>query len=309
MLPLLRHLKRVEHRGDVNRFVLELSDGPRLTGDPPCAQDDGQVVLNGGRPLLGFSGLRLESSDSDERFASMKARGEWPRTWYRDELGREYLAMDKISPEAAVLFYVDLISAPSSRLHWAVFLPMEDGGQSLEAPRCTVGHGVVLHGQFFLDAGRKKIHDLESLHLEPVEVADASDESQLRRIWNQRLAQDVLLPMVLPALERHAVQQKISTEECGLLTATISKTDWFQTFQNYICRDSVWLRTLEPGAEPLWRLVGGDTRFRLRPVPTPPKSAPERPWAVFPEMSKSKGVALRHECSVSVGPASAMAGA
>ena len=288
MLPLLRHLERVEHKGAANRFVLDLAGTPRLMGEPPCAQADGQVLLQGRRPLLDFSGLRLQSIDADGWFASTKAREEWPRTWYRDELGREHLAKDKTSPEAAVLFCADLGSDPSSRLHWAVFLPVDDGGESLEAERGKLGHSIVLHGQFFLDAGRKKIHGLDHLPGEPLEISDARvDESLLRTVWNQRLAQDVVLPMVLPALARYAGQQKLSANECGLLTAAISKSNWFRTFQRHICRDSVWLRTLQPGVEPRWCLVEGDARSQLRPVPTPPKAVAERPWTVFPELATS----------------------
>ena len=49
--------------------------------------------------------------------------------------------------------------------------------------------------------------------------------------------------------------------------------------------DRVWLRTLEQDAKPRWRLVEGDSRSRLRPIPKPPGSAPERPWKVFPELA------------------------
>lgn len=289
MLPLLRHVECVEHKGNVNSFVLELSSGARLIGDPPCAQADGQILYDGKEPLLGFSGLRSESADA--WFATAKAREEWPRTWYRDELGREHLAIDKASPEAAVLFCAGFDSAPISRLHWAVFLPVEDGGQRIRAEGCRLEHSIVLHGQFFLDAGRKNIHGLESLHLAPALDHDARmDESALRTAWNQKLAQDVLLPMVLPALDRYTEKLKLSTDECGFLTEAISTTDWFRTFRKHICRDSVWTRTLQRGTEPRWSLVEGDARLRLRPVPKPPNSVPERPWLVFPELSTSNVV-------------------
>ena len=85
MLPLLRHLECVEHKGNINSFVLELSSAAKLIGDPPCAQAQGQILFEGKEPLLGFSGLRSESADG--WFATAKAREEWPRTWYRDDWG------------------------------------------------------------------------------------------------------------------------------------------------------------------------------------------------------------------------------
>ena len=62
---------------------------------------------------------------------------------------------------------------------------------------------MVLHGQFFLDAGRKQIHDLEHLHADPVPLDGAPiDEGWLRRAWNRRLAQDVLAPLGATGLGR-----------------------------------------------------------------------------------------------------------
>ena len=282
MLPLLRHLERVEHKAENNRFILKLASASRLMGDPLIPQASGRVLLADGRPLLAFSGRRIESADG--WFSELKAREEWPRTRYRNELGRERQTTDRASPEAAVLFYSGRGSETRSRLQWAVFLPVDDGGERLETDSAERAHSLVLHGQFFLDAGRKRIHDLEQLHLNPAPLGDASiDESSLRRVWNQRLAQDVALPLVLPALEDHA--RYLPEDECSILTKAISDSDWFKIFRGHVCRDRVWLRTLEQDAKPRWRLVEGDSRSRLRPIPKPPGSAPERPWKVFPELA------------------------
>ena len=286
MLPLLRHLESVEHKGEDNHFVLRLADASRLMGDPPCQQTSGEVLWADGRQRLAFSGRRIEGPDTDGRFADMKAREEWPRTRYRDESEQEQEEKDKASPEGAVLFCSGHRSETSSRLHWAVFLPVEDGSEELGDGRGKRGHSLILHGQFFLDAGRKRIHDHEHLDQEPEPLGDAPiDESRLRRAWNQRLAQEAVLPLVLPTLEDHVGQHGLSDDECGALTGAISKSVWFRTFRGYICRDRVWLRTLEEGAGPRWRLVDGDSRPRLRPLPKPPGSAPERPWKVFPKLA------------------------
>ena len=283
MLPLLRHLKRVEHKGGDNRFVLELADGPRLMGE---AKASGQVLWVDGKPRFAFSGRRVESPDADGRFADMKARKEWPRTRYRDELGKEREEKDKASPEGAVLFCSGHRNETISRLHWAVFLPVEDDSEDLGGIDGKRGHSLILHGQFFLDAGRKRIHDHEHLHQEPESFGDAPiDESRLRGAWNQRLAQEVVLPLVLPTLDDHVRQHGLSDGECHELTGAISKSDWFKTFRKHTCQDGVWLRTLEQNTGPRWCLVEGDSRSELRPLPKPPGSAPERPWRVFPELA------------------------
>ena len=285
MLPLLRHLAHVEHKGKGNRFVLRVAPHtPRLMGEPPCEQTSGQVQWADGRPLLAFSGRRIASPDTDGRFAEMVAREGWPRTRYRDELGQEREEKDKASPEGAVLFCSGRTET-SSRLHWAVFLPVEDGSEGLGHNHGERGHSLILHGQFFLDAGRRRIHDHEHLHEDPNLSDVQTDESALRKAWNQRLAQEMVLPLVLPTLEDHVGQHGASDGECRELTEALSKSRWFKTFRKHICRDGVWLRTLEQSTGPRWRLADGDSRTRLRPLPKPPGSAPERPWKVFPDLA------------------------
>ena len=284
LLPLLRHLERVEHKGVSNSFVAKLERAPRLLGGQPVDRTEGKVVLDGGHAPLSHSGLRAREEDGV--FRDMMARPEWPRIRYRDELGHEREAPDKALPEAAVV----LCSAARgksvrSRLQWAVFLPVEDGREDLGPVRETRAYSLVLHGQFFLDAGRRKIHDLEYLHADPERLANAPvEESLLRRTWNQRLAQDVLLPLVLPALARHVVQEQLSDAESAALTETISTSDFFGTFRPYVCRNGTWVRTLQRDAGPRWCLVEGDRRACLRPLPKPPASAPRRPWKIFPEL-------------------------
>ena len=288
LLPLLRHLKRVEHKRQDNRFALQLVDDSRLMGEAPRETTQGHVLTEDGKPLLAFAGRRLQDSDTDGWFAKMRAREEWPRTRYRDELGHERVAVDKTAAEAAVLFTSGLASVTRSRLQWAVHLPVEDDNQDfdIEADRGERRHSLILHGQFFLDAGRKKIHGLEHLHEAPDLPDDAPiDESRLRRVWNQRLAQDILLPIVLPTLEDHVRHHDLSADECSVLAGTISSCKWFKTFRRHVCRDGAWLRTLHPGDGPRWRMIRGDLRSRLRPVPKPPKSARERPWKVFPKLA------------------------
>ena len=76
ILPLLRHLDRIEHRGDGNAFTLRLkTERKLLLGQGDSA---GEVVSDGDRPLLRFGG-RSAAQDIDGPFALLKAREEWPR--------------------------------------------------------------------------------------------------------------------------------------------------------------------------------------------------------------------------------------
>ena len=285
MLPLLRHIECVEHRGKNNRFAVRLADGSRLMGIAPRERVHGQILKGNGRPLLNFSGRGQMGTDADSRFVEMRALDAWPQTWFRDELGRASRAPDKTSPEAAVLLCSGRDDAPRSRLQWAVFLPVEDGSENIRVDGVTRGFSLILHGQFFLDSGRKKLHGLSRIHDEPSDLGDVGgEESELRTIWNQRLCQDVLLPLVLPVLDDHVRQHALSGDECSALTKALSDSDWFKAFRKHICRDAAWVRTLEQGSTPRWRLVEECSRFQLRPVPSP-ESDPERPWKVFVELA------------------------
>ena len=287
MLPLLRHLERVEHRGGDNHFELQLNGHSRLMLEPYRERAHGQILTERGRPVLSYSGRRRNEFDSDGFFAKLKAREEWPRTRYRDELGYEREAIDKTIPEAAVIFCSTTRSANvASRLQWAVFLPLGDGSEDFGVCLSERALSVILHGQFFLDSGRKTIHGMEHLSADPKEPGVGPiDENRLRTHWNQRLAQDVSLPLVLPTLEDHVGQQEFDDEECSVLTRAIFDSDWFRKFRRHVCRDGDWLRMLPHGAEPRWRVVGGACRDKLRPFPRPPKSDQERPWRVFPELA------------------------
>ena len=300
ILPLLRHLERVEHRGENNHFALRRTGEPRLTGEPHRERACGQVLMVDGQPLLGYSGRRQASTDPDGHFARMKTRKEWPRTRYRDDWGQERLAEDKSAAEAAVLLCQDRVASgePRSRLQWAVFLPVEDDCEDLRIDGVQRGFSLILHGQFFLDSGRKKLHGLVQMHKEPSGLGHGqTDESRLRTEWNQRLAQHVVVPLVLPVVDDHVRQHALSDDECAALAKAISDSDWFKTFRRHVCRDCAWLRTLRPDGEPRWRLICRDRRLRLRPFPKPPKSAQQRPWKVFPELATCDVVAYDVEAT------------
>ena len=287
-LPLLRHLESIEHNGKKNAFVLKLRDEQRLLTSASESKISGEVQLSGEHQPLDFSGLRDMSEDGC--FKDMRKLETWPSTRYRDKLRHVCYASDKSKPEAAVLFYSRPSKEISSkeiffRVHWAVFLPVEDHAEEHKRDHEERTYSLVLHGQFFLDAGRKKIHDFKHLHDKPKTIdKNTINESLLRRTWNQRLAQNVLSPLVLPALQSHVKKQKLSDSECALLTADIWKSDFFTKFQRYICGNSTWLRTLQRGTDDQWRLIEGDCCSRLRPLPTP-KSDRKRPWQVFPKLS------------------------
>jgi len=275
IMPLLHHLTRIE--------AVSARDG-LLRAEIGLAGDSGGWMLiarSNGLPAAVPVGV--EFLHADERwFAAIKGRDDWPRSsWRNPQTGREEQKPDKSRAEAAVLL-ARASDADRLSLRWAVFLPLSER----EEVRHNIGAGahfrLTLHGQFFVDSGRKDVFAWDAL-FEPIPdlPVDARDEAILRRAWNARLFQHVLASLVLPVLAELVASERLSERECRALTQAIKDTELYRRGQAFLCADADWCRCLTPtGAD--WRMVERDERLRLRPLPPPPGSAPGRPWQVFP---------------------------
>ena len=152
----------------------------------------------------------------------------------------------------------------------------------------------MLHGQFFVDAGRRGIDYMEFLHkpFEPLPVGDASQPDLICQ-WNQALAQKSVLPAFLPTLAEYVTTIGLKDDEVTKLTAAIkrcvpvgdarSRVGFFETFQSFMCEQHSWVRRfVRTGAR--WELIESSAE-KLLAVPAPPAHDPERPWRVFPSFS------------------------
>ncbi|EJM18904.1 hypothetical protein PMI21_01875 [Pseudomonas sp. GM18] len=295
ILPLLHHLERIEHRTGPCPFIVQLKADQRLLPPqnslvPICETNSkaaGVVDLGGGDSVHGFAGVRRVGQDRDDIFSRLKSRPEWPQTRYRNNLGRECVTLDKARAEAAAMFCDDNDSGGGLDIEWAVFLPLEHDRETHHYKPGTRHHRLVLHGQFFIDAGRKGIHGFEHLHEKPKLLAEETmDDAMLRTTWNQCLTQRVLLPLVLPALEHYVISSLLTDKQCEDLTNALANTHWFIRFRSLVCGSSAWVRILERKAKPAWRRIETDRVSHLRPLPTPPMSDAQRPWYVFPHLER-----------------------
>jgi hypothetical protein len=119
-------------------------------------------------------------------------------------------------------------------------------------------HRVVLHGQFFVDAGRRGIADYERLHAPREDLPRHASQQLVLQHWNQALAQEVVLPEFLPALDAYARANGLRDEELTALTGAIVKvrpegesgaTGFFNSFAAHICRQAAWVRSLSTGVQ------------------------------------------------------------
>ncbi len=287
VLPLLKNLEQIEYKSANTPFSITLEVDSRLMTGEPRRQSSGRVVDGDGVELLRFTGIRDEARVNHQWFEAIRKRDEWPRSRYRDELGHEKIAPDKSVAEGAVLITAVRDGKCNSLLSWAVFLPLEEGRERLDKLTADNAHTCTLHGQFFVDAGRKGIHSRDALFEDVDELpSSAIDESALNKAWNQRLAQTVVLPLLLPTLEQYVSQYGLSGKDCGSLTKAIAGSRAFVGFQKFICIDYFWVkRVVERESEGNgWGLVERAKSDQLRPCPAPPSSAPDRLWKTFPRL-------------------------
>lgn len=293
ILPLLRNLQRIEFSGTslLPPFDLRLDlaeSGKRLDhvseGSISGSVDDGGTKGQRLR-FLGVQTLRTGM----EPFVRLQADAAWPKSNAIVGGGKRGPVPDKAQPEGAVM-----ISHADGRrghmsLQWAVFLPTEEQRFRFEAPipNSSREYAVTLHGQFFVDSGRRGIEGMERLSGDA--SADGKGDASIQVEWNKALARDVVLPMVLPTLAEHARRERFSDEHISALTDAFVRcrtsgdagggASFTAMHSRDLHREHVWVRILRrTGAA--WELQPVTSRLRL--LPRPVDSDQERPWRAMP---------------------------
>jgi hypothetical protein len=160
-------------------------------------------------------------------------------------------------------------------IRWAVFLPVDEHGESVEIDPRMGGYSLTLHGHFFADAGRNALYGLD-------ESGDAAsfpnDEARIRREWNVALAEEATLDLVLPALRSFCETLKMAEERVSALSGAIKNSRTWAKWKANIAANHKWLRLVTP--EGLrWALISDG---RTLPLPASPEKDLGRPWRVFP---------------------------
>jgi len=146
---------------------------------------------------------------------------------------------------------------------------------------------IVLHGQFFIDAGRRGIHNFKNLQHKLEADNDITDEQALRSVWNRALAQQISLPLVLPALAEYVRTHQLKDNEVGKLTTALKKAIDRFGYVNFITTEYSWFRELLPfGGQ--WRLHKNSDTAKILPLPAPPQDSTKRPWEVLPCLTELK---------------------
>ena len=300
LMPLLRHLKGAvfwrqegDQAGFTPSFEVQLRDGGKsasLIGSKhdqvsmealsPCVIDGRIHIIQGGeRCKLEFAGLEYMAWNSSLR--AMHDHELWPSSYVRDELGRSREAKDKAQPHGAV-FFSRAPGEGSLTTSWSVFLPLDENSSS-QTIHCDGNHDfrLTLHGYFFVDAGRQGVHGLKAFHEHSNGAFDS--EEALRRAWNVELLKSVVLPMVLPALDRFCSEVNLGDKAKTNLTQALTQSRDLKQFNEQITGCQCWLREITLDG-PRWALKSNEKKV-LR-LPPAPEGDPSRPWRLFPALGQ-----------------------
>lgn len=297
VLPLLRNLERIQFAGTSTLAPFDLSldlaeEGRRLDHCTDGLVASGSVADGGSkRERLHFMAMQAMRAGA-QPFARLQASAGWPKSNAIIAPGKRGPVPDKGQPEGAVM----VSHADGRRGHlsvqWAVFLPTEEVRFRYEAPipGGSREFGITLHGQFFVDSGRRGIEGMDRLADAVLDAVGRGAESAVQTAWNQALAQEIVLPMVLPAIARYVHDAGFGDQQIASLTEALTRCvatgdsgvriPFASTFSAHLHRDHVWIRVLRRSGA-AWELQSARTA-KLLPLPRPVEGDRERPWRVLP---------------------------
>lgn len=167
---------------------------------------------------------------------------------------------------------------------WAVFLPIESRIELDDKWFGNTDVNLTLHGYFFVDAGRRHVQFAN-------DTTSIESEEALQKQWNRRLRDEIVLPLVIPALSQFVAANNYSCSEISHLTKAIQQSAFFERQRSSICRLEQFVPAIsQEGIK--WSRISVQPLFAL---PSPPLSSPEVVWQIFPGLAEIK------ECIVAAG--------
>ena len=264
LLTALRHLKSIEIcRQGKTLCAVRVGEAQRLSGPHvhPCTRSFHGTIYGPDASLF----VGREATTREDGLDHLRGSNHWPKTI-------SALHADPIPEKGEQHGAVTLLrtgydgSQPSElQISWAVFLPTSKGPALPIDMDDAVRMHLLLHGYFFLDSGRRQIEGIA----DPVNHDDPEDEAGLRRAWNTRLRDTVVLPLI-PALLKDALDQRMMVaKDLTHLTAAVAKSSWFQDNRASICKKHALVRVLRsPDVRPrvAWRLIPMVAELRSLPA-------------------------------------------
>lgn len=313
LLPLMRHIEAVV-AWDYSAASRALTERVRVEFSPPRTKRLSFPDIQPGelRPISGSLTTRQscngegqgeiifagrESLLDDPLFASFKQREDWPRNEVYNELGEANDKPEKAVPHCCVIVVATHGGSGELHLRPTVFLPVTE---ALEPPvpcRGEMKFELMLHGYFFLDAGRRRV------------VFDDPRGNGIQADWNRQLFSLGTLRLILPAIDEFAREFSPGDNLLNALTLGLEKTKLFDKHRREICATCTWVYRYRwlPSQLGEWALVPSSVPFFE--LPSPPTDADESivvaALPALPEVCETKVFTLASRRRLSAnGPAS-----
>lgn len=301
LIPLLRSLKKITGWTDENSslitskpsFTVALTGSTRRRYPVIDGPDRGQKL-----PLNGSNTVTITSPDNqhthyysgieiwktDDVFSRLQSLKVWPVSGRTDpETGEYKNHKDKADPHCAVCFIKYPASQNDGRLTitTSVFLPVDKPEFDSQKSTGASHFLLILHGYFFLDAGRSSIDGLPPAAPYPDEP---ENQDLLRTQWNGLIMQQGIMPLILPALSQFVQESKLSHIETELLTQALRCSTLLENkaYRHQICAQHHWVCCVSKTGESWQLLSRAEPIFELLAAP---KSDPSRPFDVFPALA------------------------
>jgi hypothetical protein len=295
LLPLLQYVRKIRyHRAREQGGSLELQGTVILDGGTQRLAR-GEEVADTRLALYGSIGTQISGEPicrhvfagaAEELqkpiFQELKRNVHWPRTYMRDRhTGEAIEVSDKAVAQAAAV----LVRSPRSStgcalsVRWAVYLPVGEDPSLVPTATLSANYALLLHGCYFLDAGRQRI---EGLNVQ-TEFSAPNDEAELRTQWNVQLRDLGTLVLVPEALAHFQDRHRPSREEITELCCAIRTSEIFRSHEAAICKQKSFVLRAAP-AGIAWHLISAEAKVRW--IPTPPEGATHRPWAALPGLAQ-----------------------
>lgn len=226
-----------------------------------------------------FAGI--EMFVENQKLQKLQESDYWPKYNITDpDSGEPKHGREKAHPHCSVYFVKspkrDCLAGRLSVV-WSVFLPVTE-------PEVVDGMGdndffMVLHGYFFVDAGRRTLDFGNWL------TSDDTPHSELdvRRRWNRSLAEEGTFLLVLLALKEFVAEANLAFHEVRNLTDGIRKLKLFRDHRKNICKENQWIpRITIKGVE--WIMV--DSRQPIFELIEPTEELNSFHYEVFPALEK-----------------------
>ena len=266
-----------EEGPNARRFSIRLDGGSSRRRFPeplgPAGNAIRGLIRGEGRGPFELRFVGIETEVQNAELTHLETGDEWPSTSTLDPLTAEPTTVrDKATRHAAVVFQTwSTGTTPETlRVSSAVFLPLTD-------EFCTVpiesrrNYELLLHGCFFLDAGRRHV-----VRQEPEKTGTLASK------WNRIIEQKGTFRLLLPTLEAFARSEGLAVEETAALTAAVSKARPIAENGIWICASGSWLCAWNP-TYPTWLLIPPETPFWE--IPKPPAGDDGVVSEVFPALA------------------------